>query len=151
MDCHVSCCLVGVCPVLSCFWTEYVGNAMLGGFSGFTVAMWLAIRVWPCIIFALVLYLCTSGMFHDFPLYGCVSGERAYVLSEMTWVFSEFVSVVRDLGLCLLDLYLSPSDVLQVPDALSLRVVALSAVVVVVFPPSEVSQGGVLVLGAHPC
>ena len=48
------------------FWTEYVGTAMLGGFSGWTVAMWLAIRAWPCIILALVLYLCTSGMFHDF-------------------------------------------------------------------------------------
>ena len=49
------------------FWTEYVGTAMLGGFSGWTVAMWLAIRSWPCILLALVLYLCTSGMLHDFP------------------------------------------------------------------------------------
>ena len=68
------------------FWTEYVGNAMLGGFSGCNVAMWLVIRLWPCIIIDLVLYLCISGMLHDLPSYGCVSDERAYVSSGMTWV-----------------------------------------------------------------
>ena len=69
------------------FCTDYVGTAMLGRLSGWTVAMWLAIRSWPCILLSVVLYLCTSGMLHDFPLYGCVSGERAYVLSGMTWGF----------------------------------------------------------------
>ena len=49
------------------------------------------------------------------------------------------------------DLSLSPSDVLQVPDALSWRIVALSDVVVRVFPPSDVLQEGVLVLGALMC
>ena len=69
------------------FKTEYVGNAMLGGFSGCNVAMGLAIRSWPCILIALVLYMCTSGMVHDFPSYGCVSGERASGSSGMAWGF----------------------------------------------------------------
>ena len=66
-------------------------------------------------------------------------------------VLSELFSVVRTLGLWLLDLLLSPSDVLQVPEALSLRVVALLAVVVLVFPPSEVAQEVVLVLRLQMC
>ena len=69
------------------FWTEYVGTAMLDIFSGWTVDMWLAIRPWPCILLALVLYMCNSGMLHEFPYYGCVSGERVSVSYEMTWVF----------------------------------------------------------------
>ena len=64
---------------------------------------------------------------------------------------SEFVSVVRALGLWLLDLILSPTDMLQVPVALSWQVVAFSDVVVLVFPRSEVAQEVVLVLGARPC
>ena len=80
--------LCGCVPSLLFFcWTEYVGTAILGGFSGCTVAMWLDIRLWTCILLDLVLYLCTSGMLHDLPSYGCVSGERAYVSSRMTWCF----------------------------------------------------------------
>ena len=60
---------------------------MLGVFSGWTVSMWLVIRSWTCIILALVLYLYNSGVFHDFPSYGCVSGECASVSSGTTWDF----------------------------------------------------------------
>ena len=60
---------------------------MLDGFRSWTVAMWLDIRLWPCIFLALVLYLCTSGILYDLPSYGCVSGERAFVSSGMTWGF----------------------------------------------------------------
>ena len=67
------------------FWTEYSGTAMLGGFSGCTVATWLTIRLCPCILLALVLYLCTSGMLHVLPSYGCVSGEHEYMSSGITW------------------------------------------------------------------
>ena len=42
------------------FWTEYVCTALLGGFIGWTVAMWLAIMLWPCILLDLVLYPCTG-------------------------------------------------------------------------------------------
>ena len=66
-------------------------------------------------------------------------------------VFSELVSVVRALGLWLLVLLLSPSDVLQVPESLSWMVVALLTVVVLVFPPSEVAQEVMLVLGERLC
>ena len=69
-------------PVL---WNEYVGTAMLGGFSGWNVAMWLAIRSWTCVILALVFYLCTSGMLYVFPLYGFVTGERAPLSSGILW------------------------------------------------------------------
>ena len=55
-------------------------------------------------------------------------------------VLYELVSMVRSLGLWLLDTLLSPSGVLQVPEALSWRVFALLAVVVLVFPPLEVAQ-----------
>ena len=58
---------------------------MWGGFCDWTVATWLAIRSWPYILLALVLYLCTSGMLHVIPSYGCVSGESAYMSSGMTW------------------------------------------------------------------
>ena len=67
------------------FWTEYICTALLGWLSGWTVAMWLAIRSSPCIILALVLYLCNGGFFPEFPLYGCVSGARASVSYGMTW------------------------------------------------------------------
>ena len=69
------------------FHTYFLNYTALGGFIGCTVAMWLAIRLWPCIIIALVLYLCTSGMLHDFPSYGWVSGEHASVSSGMEWDF----------------------------------------------------------------
>ena len=69
------------------FWTEYVDTSVLGGFIGWNVAMWLDIRPWPCILLALVLYLCTIGMLHDLLLYGCVSGECASVSSGMKWGF----------------------------------------------------------------
>ena len=69
------------------FWTEYVGTDMLGGLSGWTVDMWLAIRSFPCILLDLVLYMCTSVMLHDFPSCGFVSGERAYVSYGVTWGF----------------------------------------------------------------
>ena len=74
-------------------------------------------------------------------------------LYNLEWheIFSELVSVVRALGLWLLDIFLSPSDVVQVPDALPWRVVTFSAVVVLVFPPSEFAQEGAMVLGAWPC
>ena len=64
---------------------EYAGIAISGVLSGWTVATWLAIRSWSCILLALVLYMCTGGMLHIFPLYGCVSGDRASVSSRMTW------------------------------------------------------------------
>ena len=49
--------------------------------------------------------------------------------------------------------FLSPSDVLQVPEALSWRVVMFSsaAMVVLVFLPSEVAQEGVLMCGECLC
>ena len=59
--------------------------------------------------------------------------------------------MVCDLGLWLLSIFLSPSDVLQVPDAILWRDVAFLDVVVLVFPPSEVVFEGVLVLGARLC
>ena len=57
------------------------------------------------------------------------------------------------LGLWLLSLFLSPSDVLQVLETLLWNVVAFSseAVVVLVFTTSYVMQEGVLVLGARTC
>ena len=69
-------------PVL---WNEYAGTAVGGVFFGWTIATWLAIRSWPCIIIALVLYICTSVMFYVLPSYGCISGEHASVSSGMTW------------------------------------------------------------------
>ena len=122
---------------------------MLGGLSGWTVAVWFAIWSWTCILLDLVLYLCTSGMLHDFPSYVCVSGERSSVSYGMTWGFSELVSLVHALGLWLLGFLLSPSDMLQVPEALLWRVVAFSYVVVLMFPPLEVAQEVVLVLGSR--
>ena len=71
---------------------------------------------------------CMGASVVSMPL--CHLGQRG--------VFSELVSVVRALGLWLLVLLLSPSDVLQVPDELSWRVFAFLAVVVLVFPPPEV-------------
>ena len=50
-------------------------------------------------------------------------------------VLYELVSVVRAMGLWLLDLSLYPSEVLQVPDALSWKVVAFSAAEVLMFSP----------------
>ena len=69
------------------FGTEYIGTAILGGLIGWTIDMWLDIRLRPCILLALVLYMCTSGMLHEFPLYGCVSGKRDSVSYGMTWGF----------------------------------------------------------------
>ena len=54
-------------------------------FCGWTFATWLGIRLLPCIRLAMVLYLCTSGMLHVIPSYGCVSGEQVFVSSGMTW------------------------------------------------------------------
>ena len=75
-------------PIL---WTEYISTAMLVGFIVWTVAMWLAIRSWPCILLDLLLYLCISAMLHVFPSYGCVIVEIASVSSGMTrgpvWYF----------------------------------------------------------------
>ena len=74
-------------------------------------------------------------------------------LCHLGWrgVLSDLVSLVRALGLWLIDIFPSPSDVLQVPDAILWRGVALLDVVVLVFPPSEVVFEGVLVLGARLC
>ena len=57
------------------------------------------------------------------------------------------------LGSWLLSIFLSPSDVAQVLEALSWWFVAFysAAVVVLVFPSSEVAQEVVLVLGGQPC
>ena len=52
------------------FWTEYVWTALLGGLSGCTVDMWLTISYWPCILFSIVLYMCTGGMLPDFHCMG---------------------------------------------------------------------------------
>ena len=64
--------------------------------------------------------------------------------------FSELVSVVLTLGLWLLDILLLPSDVLQVPEALSWQVVIFLAMVVLVLLPLEVELEVMLVLGARP-
>ena len=67
------------------FWTDYVWTALLGGLSGWNVAMWLSIRSWPCILLSLLLYLFTGGMLPDFLSYWCFSGAHASVSSGMTW------------------------------------------------------------------
>ena len=58
--------------------------------------------------------------------------------------------MVLSLGLWLLDILLLPSDVLQVPEALSWQVVIFLAMVVLVLLPLEVEQEVMLVLGARP-
>ena len=67
------------------FWAEYIWNALLAWLSGWTVAMWLAIRSWTFILLALVLYLCNGVILPDFSSYGFVSGAGASVSSGMTW------------------------------------------------------------------
>ena len=57
---------------------------VLGWLSGCNVAMWFVIRLWPCILLALVVYLCSCEILPDFPCYGCISGVRASVLYGMT-------------------------------------------------------------------
>ena len=71
----------------------YVGTALLGGLSGWAVAMWLAIRSWTFIFIALLLYLCNCVMLPDFPLYGCVSVVHASVSSGMTYLVPLFFAL----------------------------------------------------------
>ena len=57
----------------------YAGTDFGGGLCGWNVSTWLAMRLWPFIHLALVLYLCTSGTLHVLQFYWCAIDDLTYV------------------------------------------------------------------------
>ena len=136
----------------------FCGLSMRGLLCGVDFAVGLLLNGWPldCVLASVLLCYCICS-----PVGCCMCSNRMGTsvvnlpLCHLGWrrVLYSLVDVVRALGSWWLSLLLSPSDVAQVPEALLWRFVVLSYVdvVVLVFPTSEVAQGGILVLVARPC
>ena len=63
----------------------YAGTNVEGGLGGVIVVKYLAMRLWPFIHIALVLYMCNSGALYVLPLYGCGNCDPTSVLYGITW------------------------------------------------------------------